>query len=99
MPHFGPINRRDLIAVLRRTGFEGPYSGGDHQYMTKHNWETRAWIPNPHRGDISTGLLKKFYDRQESHGKNGKSYSSSLGSSIIFASFKSNPHNLLSFGR
>ena len=59
MPHFGPISRRDLIAALRRAGFEGPYSGSDHQYMMRDSAKSRVIVPNPHRGDISTGLLKK----------------------------------------
>ena len=59
MPHFGPISRRDLIAALRRAGFEEPYPGGDHQYMMQDDARNRVIIPNPHRGDISTGLLKK----------------------------------------
>ncbi len=35
MPHLGPIKRRDLIYYLRQLGFEGPYPGGNHQYMVK----------------------------------------------------------------
>ncbi|HZK77055.1 MAG TPA: type II toxin-antitoxin system HicA family toxin [Candidatus Kapabacteria bacterium] len=58
MPHFGPINRRDLIAALRRAGFDGPRPGGDHDYMTK-SVSPRVKIPNPHRGDIAIDLLKK----------------------------------------
>jgi predicted RNA binding protein YcfA (HicA-like mRNA interferase family) len=65
MPHFGPISRRDLIAALRRAGFEGTYQGGDHQYMMRDNWKSRVIIPNPHRGDISTGLLKKVLRQAE----------------------------------
>jgi hypothetical protein len=30
MPRFGPIQRRELIAALRRLGFSRPYSGGKH---------------------------------------------------------------------
>jgi len=35
MPHLGPIKRKDLIYYLRRLGFEGPYPGGNHQYMVR----------------------------------------------------------------
>ncbi|MBI1801861.1 MAG: type II toxin-antitoxin system HicA family toxin [Chloroflexi bacterium] len=35
MPVFGPIKRRDLIRFLNELGFDGPYSGGRHQYMVK----------------------------------------------------------------
>ena len=51
-----PIKRRELIAVLRRLGFSGPYSGGSHHFMQKG--ELILTIPNPHRGDISIGLLR-----------------------------------------
>ncbi len=55
MPEFGPIGRRDLIRYLRKLGFEGPYSGGKHQYMVRE--KTRLVLPNPHRGDIGRGLF------------------------------------------
>ena len=35
MPHLGPIKRKDLIYYLRQLDFEGPYPGGNHQYMVK----------------------------------------------------------------
>jgi hypothetical protein len=31
----GPIKRKDLIALLKKAGFEGPYAGGKHQFMIK----------------------------------------------------------------
>jgi len=34
MPTFGPIKRRELILGLRRLSFEGPFSGGKHQFMS-----------------------------------------------------------------
>jgi predicted RNA binding protein YcfA (HicA-like mRNA interferase family) len=55
MPPLGPIKRRDLIYYLGRLGFEGPYSGGNHQFMVKGSLTLR--IPNPHHGDIGQGLL------------------------------------------
>ncbi len=57
MPHIGPIKRRDLIHYLRRLGFEGPYSGGNHQYMVKRKEKITLIIPNPHQGDIGEGFL------------------------------------------
>src|SRR5687768_3177722 len=35
MPSFGPTSRRDLIRNLKDLGFDGPYSGGNHQYMVR----------------------------------------------------------------
>ena len=55
MPTFGLISRSQLIRNLRALGFEGPYSGGNHQYMM--HGELKLRIPNPHQGDISRLLL------------------------------------------
>jgi hypothetical protein len=45
MPHLGPIKRRDLIYYLRQVGFEGPYPGGNHQYMVKRKEKITLSIP------------------------------------------------------
>lgn len=58
MPPPGPIKRRDLIRSLRNLGFDGPYSGGKHQYMVKG--ELRLFVPNPHSSEISRGLLVRI---------------------------------------
>lgn len=58
MPHVGPIRRKDLITLLGQLGFEGPYSGGKHQFMLKGL--VRLTIPNPYRGEIGTGLLTRI---------------------------------------
>ncbi len=58
MPHVGVTKRSDLIYYLRMMGFEGPYSGGKHQFMVRGNTTLR--IPNPHRGDISEDLLARI---------------------------------------
>jgi len=55
MPAWGPISRRQLIALLRRLGFQGPYSGGKHEFMVRGDHVLT--IPNPHRGDIGIELL------------------------------------------
>ena len=60
MPHVGPIKRKDLIYYLRQLGFEGPYSGGNHQYMLKRKENITLVIPNPHRGDIGESLLVRI---------------------------------------
>jgi predicted RNA binding protein YcfA (HicA-like mRNA interferase family) len=60
MPIFGPVSRRDLIRNLKRLGFVGPYSSKRHQYMVRN--ENKVYIPNPHKGDISKGLLLKVLD-------------------------------------
>ncbi|MCT7969201.1 type II toxin-antitoxin system HicA family toxin [Laspinema sp. D1] len=58
MPPFGPIQRQDLIRNFKKLGFEGPYSGGKHQYMIQG--QLKVWIPNPHQGDIGKSLLVRI---------------------------------------
>jgi predicted RNA binding protein YcfA (HicA-like mRNA interferase family) len=58
VPRFGPIKRQDLIRSLQQAGFEGPYSGGKHQFMIKG--DITLWIPNPHQGDIGRELLARI---------------------------------------
>ena len=57
MPSFGPVKRRDLIGYLRRLDFNGPYSGGRHEFMSKGN--VTAVLPNPHQSDIGPELLAR----------------------------------------
>jgi predicted RNA binding protein YcfA (HicA-like mRNA interferase family) len=58
MPTFGPIKRRDLVRYLIQSGFDGPYSGGRHQFMVKG--QLKVFVPNPHDGDIGRNLLAKI---------------------------------------
>ena len=58
MPAFGPIKRKDFIRYLGRLGFEGPFSGGKHQFMVKVDLVLR--VPNPHQADIGRELLARL---------------------------------------
>ncbi|MHB1274569.1 MAG: type II toxin-antitoxin system HicA family toxin [Candidatus Humimicrobiaceae bacterium] len=58
MPKFGPIKRYGLIRYFTELGFDGPFSGGKHQFMIKGKLTIR--IPNPHQSDISKELLQKI---------------------------------------
>jgi predicted RNA binding protein YcfA (HicA-like mRNA interferase family) len=58
VPRFGPIKRRDLIRSLQQAGFDGPYSGGKHQFMVQGDITLR--IPNPHQEDIGRELLARI---------------------------------------
>jgi len=58
MPVFAPIKRRELIRALARLGFEGPYSGGKHQFMVRGEITVR--VPNPHGGDVGQELLARI---------------------------------------
>ena len=40
-------------------GFEGPWPGGNHEYMSKGD-HLKVWIPNPHGGVIDVGLLARI---------------------------------------
>jgi predicted RNA binding protein YcfA (HicA-like mRNA interferase family) len=55
MPKIAPIKRKDLIHYLRQLGFDGPISGGKHEYMQKERLKVR--VPNPHKSDIGKHLL------------------------------------------
>ncbi len=63
MPRFGPIKRRNLIQALRRAGYEGPESGGRHQFMRRG--QHTVTIPNPHQGDIGISLLREILRQAE----------------------------------
>ncbi|HWQ69168.1 MAG TPA: type II toxin-antitoxin system HicA family toxin [Patescibacteria group bacterium] len=58
MAHLPPVSRRELIERLNRLGFEGPYTGGRHQFMLRG--DRRLILPNPHRDDISVDLLVRL---------------------------------------
>ncbi|OGU42585.1 MAG: hypothetical protein A2X61_17150 [Ignavibacteria bacterium GWB2_35_12] len=63
MPPIKPIKRKELIHYLKKAGFEGPYSGGKHQFMQKGNLTIR--IPNPHVPDINKSFLMKILKQAE----------------------------------
>ena len=54
----GPIKRKDFIRYLKKVGFEGPFSGGKHQFMLKD--KLRLTLPNPHQQEISQSLLTRI---------------------------------------
>jgi len=58
MTRLNPISRRELIQRLRELGFEGPFTGGRHEFVVRGS--VRLILPNPHRQDISTDLLSRI---------------------------------------
>lgn len=53
------ISRRDLVRKFKALGFEGPFSGGKHQFMIKSQKKIR--IPNPHGSkDIHVSLVTEI---------------------------------------
>jgi predicted RNA binding protein YcfA (HicA-like mRNA interferase family) len=63
-----PIHRREFIKRLKKLGWDGPHSGGKHQYMHK-GFGREAFklpIPNPHgSGELSVPLLRKLLNEAE----------------------------------
>ncbi|MCX6023362.1 MAG: type II toxin-antitoxin system HicA family toxin [Chloroflexi bacterium] len=58
MPPFGPISRQDLIAALKRSGFQGPYPRGSHEFLM--HGSVHLMLPNPHGSVIGRGLLGRI---------------------------------------
>jgi len=58
MPPLSPVSRHELIRRLGQLGFDGPYTGGRHEFMVRG--ERRLILPNPHRGEISVDLLTRL---------------------------------------
>ena len=58
------ISRRELIRKFRALGFEGPFSGGKHQFMIKSQKKIR--IPNPHtKKDVHVSLVNEILKQAE----------------------------------
>lgn len=53
-----PVTRREFIRRLLRLGFDGPFAGGRHEFLVRN--EIRLILPNPHRTQISVGLLTRL---------------------------------------
>ena len=60
-PRLAPVSRRELIRRLSRLGFDGPFSGGRHEFMLRG--DLRLTLPNPHRGEIGLALLTRLLDQ------------------------------------
>jgi predicted RNA binding protein YcfA (HicA-like mRNA interferase family) len=54
-----PCSRSDFIKKLRALGYDGPYKGGSHHFMTKHGAAT-VTVPNPHGSYIDVSLLRRI---------------------------------------
>jgi predicted RNA binding protein YcfA (HicA-like mRNA interferase family) len=62
MPRLAPISRRELVYRLKKLGFEGPFRGGEHDFMRRARDGMKLPVP---RGDaksreIGVGLQKKM---------------------------------------
>ena len=52
------IKRSDLISRLKQLGYEGPFSGGKHQFLVRRSM--RLILPNPHSSEIGPSLLARI---------------------------------------
>jgi len=55
VPPFGPISRRDFVRALKALGFDGPFSGGKHQFMVRD--ETTLRIPPMFIASVAVALV------------------------------------------
>jgi predicted RNA binding protein YcfA (HicA-like mRNA interferase family) len=60
-PRLAPVSRRELIRRLVRLGFDGPFSGGRHEFVLRS--DLRLTLPNPHRSEIGVALLSRLLDQ------------------------------------
>jgi len=66
------MKRKDLIRHLKMSGFEGPYSGGKHEFMVRGEITIR--VPNPHQGDVAESCWRGFCVKPGSARKTGKDF-------------------------
>ena len=52
------ISWRKLVQNFQKLGFEGPYSGGKHQFMKRGS--LKVHIPSKHKGDINPALINEI---------------------------------------
>jgi predicted RNA binding protein YcfA (HicA-like mRNA interferase family) len=60
MPALTPCRRREFVRKLKSLGYDGPFAGGKHRYMSRSN---RAAKPGAHtvrvpNTDLDINLLK-----------------------------------------
>jgi predicted RNA binding protein YcfA (HicA-like mRNA interferase family) len=58
MARLSPVSRREFIRRLRDLEFDGPYTGGRHEFMLRA--DRRLILPNPHRQTVSADLLTRL---------------------------------------
>ncbi len=61
LPHNAEIRSnktKRFDKVFKKSGFDGPYSGGKHPFMIKDN--LTITIPNPHKAEIGRELLSRI---------------------------------------
>jgi predicted RNA binding protein YcfA (HicA-like mRNA interferase family) len=59
VPRLTPCSRSDFIRKLKNLRYQGPFSGSDHEFMSKPG-HGNIKVPNPHQGDISVDLLSRI---------------------------------------
>jgi len=59
MTRIGQVKARELISVLKRTGFKEAGQTGSHRFFVDEQRILQTSVPI-HSGDIGRGLLKKI---------------------------------------
>jgi len=58
MTRLAGVSRRELVQRLRKLRFDGPFTGGRHEFMVRGS--VRLILPNPHRQEIGPDLLTRL---------------------------------------
>jgi len=58
VPRLVPCKRSEFIRKLRVLGYDGPFAGGDHEFMAAPG-RRPIKVPNPHMSDISVEILAR----------------------------------------
>jgi predicted RNA binding protein YcfA (HicA-like mRNA interferase family) len=58
-----PITRRELVKRLRNLGWDGPFSGGKHEFMVRG--AMKLPIPNPQGGVLGVGMVSEILRETE----------------------------------
>jgi predicted RNA binding protein YcfA (HicA-like mRNA interferase family) len=58
MTRLAGVSRRELVQRLRKLRFEGPFTGGRHEFMVRGT--VRLILPNPHRQEVGPDLLTRL---------------------------------------
>lgn len=58
------IKHKELVRKFKNLGFDGPFSGGKHLFMSRG--KHKVHIPNPHKDkDVHVSLVKEILRQAE----------------------------------
>lgn len=53
-----PVSWAELVRILRKLDFDGPFQGGKHPYMIRG--DLVLTLPNPHKKEIGVDLIQRI---------------------------------------